>query len=169
MDGAGYESQYGSIFGSRFSLTDGSGVFISSMALTIIVSAIAIVGIVLVTVIITLAVLLSSCENRSTVTLEKQGFLDSCYSFRLNAELNNIQDWVVPSVCEDYISSYVHGGQYMKDVEISVDLARRYLKALTGKHDKRYAVVLDIDETALSNALNYKRVGYRCAYTLPFS
>lgn len=155
--GSGYESQYGSMFGSRFSLTDGSGVFLSSMALTIIVSAIAIVGIVLVAVIITLAVLLSSCESRSTVTLEKHVDGGFCNSFRLNVELNNVQGWVVPSTCEDYMLDYVHGGQYLKDVEIAVDSARRYLRTLRVQHDQKIAVVLDVDETALSNALHYTR------------
>ncbi|KAI5064426.1 hypothetical protein GOP47_0021096 [Adiantum capillus-veneris] len=153
--GSGYESQYGSMFGSRFSLTDGSGVFLSSLALTIIVSAIAIVGIVLVAVIITLAVLLSSCDSRSTMTLQKQ--LDSgfCTSFRLNVELNNVQDRVVPLLCEDYMLDYVHGGQYLKDIEVSVGSASRYLKTLSVQHHEKKAVVLDVDETALSNAFYY--------------
>ncbi|MCO5613363.1 hypothetical protein L7F22_067639 [Adiantum nelumboides] len=151
----GYESQYGSMFGSRFSLTDGSGVFLSSLALTIIVSAIATVGIVLVAVIITLAVLLSSCDSRSTLTLQKQVDPGFCTSFRLNLELSNVQDWAIPSTCEDYMLDYVHGGQYSRDIEVSVDSARSYLRTLKVQHDEKNAVVLDVDETALSNAFYY--------------
>lgn len=155
--GSGYESQYGSLFGSRFSLSDGSGVFISSLALTIIISAIAIVGIVLVAVIITLAVMLSSCEQQhSAFNLQKPRVADYCSSFQLNAELNNLQGWTVPLLCASHVSEYVQGGQYLRDFEEAVESARMYLKTVQTDNARRYAIVLDIDETALSNLPYYR-------------
>eukprot|EP00250_Pteridium_aquilinum_P020418 c24806_g4_i1 orf=224-1198(+) len=154
--GSGYESQYGSLFGSRFSLTDGSGIFISSMALTIIISALVVVGIVLVAIIITLAVMLSSCDQNSTMNLQKDVVTDLCSSFRLNIELNNVQRWTAPTTCDYEIFEYVHGGQYIKDVEMAVNSARMYLKGLALEGDQSYGVVLDIDETALSNTFYYQ-------------
>ncbi|KAH7294356.1 hypothetical protein KP509_28G067900 [Ceratopteris richardii] len=155
--GSGYDSHYGSLFGSAFSLADGSGVFVSSLALTIIISAIVIVGIVLVAIIITLAVLLSSCQDHSTVNSQKRTVMEFCQSFHLNIELNNVPQWVVPSICDPYILNYIHNGQYMKDVELSVDCARQHLKNIRGKHNTKLAVVFDIDETALSNIVHIKQ------------
>ncbi|KAH7438072.1 hypothetical protein KP509_05G103800 [Ceratopteris richardii] len=146
------------MFGSAFSITDGSGVFISSLTLTIIVSAIVIVGIVLVAVIITLAVLLSSCINRSTTTVEEKTYSGLCASYHINAELNNVQDSVFPAVCEEYMLNYLHGGQYLKDIEVSVDLAQSYLRTLQLQHDQKNAVILDIDETALSSVLHSENI-----------
>lgn len=159
--GSGYESQYGSVFGSRFSVTDGSGIFVSSLALTIIVSAIAVVGIVLVTIIITLAVMLSSCPNSSTVTAKTEGLADLCLSYRLNVELNNMQGWETPARCDHDIFNYFHSGQYIKDIEVVVNSARSYLKSLRPEGNLSYAVVLDIDETALSSAFLYQNGNHR--------
>ena len=148
MEYAGYESQYGSLFGSRFSITDGSGIFISSLAITIITSAIAVVGIILVAVIITLAVMLSSCGN-PTVSLGSQVLPSMCSSYHLNLELNNLQRWEIPLACESHISNYIHRGQYSKDVEVAVASARSYLMNLKVDHEPHYAIIFDIDETAL--------------------
>ncbi|KAH7438075.1 hypothetical protein KP509_05G104100 [Ceratopteris richardii] len=139
-----------------FSITDGSGVFISSLTLTIIVSTIVIVGIVLVAVIVTLFVLLSSCINRSTTTLEEKTYSDLCASYHINAELNNVQDSVFPAVCKEYMLNYLHGGQYLKDIEVSVDLAQSYLRNLQLQHDQKNAVILDIDEIALMQSHTYR-------------
>jgi hypothetical protein len=149
MGCAGYESQYGSLFGSRFSITDGSGIFISSLALTIIISAITVVGIILVAVIITLAVMLSSCGNATLNLGASQAMLSKCSSYRLNLELNNLQRWQIPSACKSHISDYINGGQYSKDVELAVDSARSYFRNLAVDHDPHYAIIFDIDATAL--------------------
>lgn len=152
-----YGSRYGSLFGSRFSLTDGSGIYVSSLALTIIISAIAVVGIVLVTAIITLAVMLSACEQQSSgVILQMTVVSEYCSSFHLNAELNNLEGWKVPSVCESHISAYVHGGQYLRDFEAAVDSARRYLKTVRVDSSGKHTIVLDVDETAISNLPYYR-------------
>lgn len=159
--GSGYGSQYGSLFGSRFSLTDGSGFFISSLALTIFASGIAVVGIVLVAVIITLSVMLAACGQDSSVNTHLEGSADFCSSFRLNLELNNIQGRALPATCEAEILEYVNGGQYMKDVELAVKSARSYLKSLVLEGNQNFGVVLDIDETAVLNAFLYQNGSYR--------
>ncbi|MCO5598911.1 hypothetical protein L7F22_053010 [Adiantum nelumboides] len=153
----GYESQFGSLFGSRFSLTDGSGVFISSLALTIIISAIAVVGIVLVAAIITLAVMLSSCGHNSSVNVQLKYPADFCSSFHLNIELNNIQGNAPPGTCDTEIFEYVHSGQYIKDVEMAVSSARHYLHSLVLEDNQTFGVILDIDETALSNTFLHQK------------
>eukprot|EP00250_Pteridium_aquilinum_P005101 c15245_g1_i2 orf=484-1431(+) len=157
--GSGYESIYGSFFGSHFSLTDGSGIYISSLALTILLSIIVVVAIVLVTVVITLSVMLSACENKNQSSVNFDGSkIDSvCLSYQLNVELNNLQGQAVPLECSQKISEYVHGGQYLNDFKAVVDLARRYLNGLVVDNSKNHTIVLDIDETALSNFLYSSR------------
>ncbi|KAI5061360.1 hypothetical protein GOP47_0023865 [Adiantum capillus-veneris] len=136
--GSGYESQYGSLFGT-----------------------IAVVGIVLVAAIITLAVMLSSCGQNSTVNVQFKRSADFCSSFRLNIELNNMQGRALPGTCDAEIFEYVHGGQYIKDVEMAVNSARHYLKSLVLEDNQSFGVILDIDETALSNVFLYQNGGYR--------
>ena len=105
-------------------------------------------GIILVAVIITLAVMLSSCGN-PTVSLGSQVLPSMCSSYHLNLELNNLQRWEIPLACESYISDYIRRGQYSKDVEVAVASARSYLKNLKVDQEPHYAIIFDIDETAL--------------------
>lgn len=160
--GSEYGSRYGSLFGSHFSLTDGSGVYVSSLAVTIIISALALVGIILVAVIITLAVILSSCEQQhlSAASLQTPEGAQFCSSFQLNAELNNLQGWTIPFLCEHHVSEYIRGGQYLRDFDAAIDSARSYLKTLPKDGNERYTAVFDVDETALSSLPYYQEHHY---------
>lgn len=153
--GSGYESLYGSFFGSYFSLNDGAGVYISSLALTMIISVVVVIAIVLVTVVITLSVMLSACEQKYHSSLNFDVSRDNgyCSSYQLNLELNNLQGQAVPSECLHQVAGYVHGGQYLEDFEAAVDSARRYLDGLVVDKIENSTIVLDVDETALSNIL----------------
>lgn len=154
--GSGYESLYGSFFGSYFSLTDEGGVYISSVALTVILSAMVVVAIALVAVVITLSVMLSACEQTHHSSLNNDNpRIDSyCLSYQLNMELNNLHELAVPSKCLQQISGYIYGEQYLKDFEAVVGEARIYLEGLVADKAENSTVLLDIDETALSNFLS---------------
>ncbi|KAI5077097.1 hypothetical protein GOP47_0006921 [Adiantum capillus-veneris] len=155
-EGSGYESLYGSFFGSYFSLTDGSGIYISSLALTIILSAMVFVAIALVTIVITLSVMLSACEKKhnSSLNFINPRFDSYCLSYQLNMELNNLQDLAIPSKCVSQFSNYIYGEQYLKDSEAVISSTRDYLKGLVADNIWNFTVVLDIDETTLSNFLS---------------
>ncbi|KAH7286361.1 hypothetical protein KP509_32G003400 [Ceratopteris richardii] len=105
--------------------------------------------------------MLSSCEQRSAVTVSLGDSADLCSSVRLNMELNNVQWWGPPEKCKKEIFKYLNGGQYMKDVAMAVNSARTYLRSLPVEDSQSVGVVLDIDETALSNTFLLEDIGYR--------
>lgn len=57
------------------------------------------------------------------------------------------------------IDGYIASGQYDSDVQSVVDQARKYLE-MRAKSGGKLAIVLDIDETSLSNWPAYKANGY---------
>lgn len=154
--GSGYESLYGSFFGSYVSLTDDGGVYFSSLALTAILSVIVVVAIGLVAVVITLSVMLSACEqtHHSSINSGNPRMDSYCLSYQLNMELNNLHELAVPSKCLPQILGYIYGEQYLKDFEAVVGEARIYLEGLVANKAENSSVLLDIDETALSNFLS---------------
>lgn len=81
-----------------------------------------------------------------------------CESWRLNAEMGNIIDWVVvPSGCEGYISNYMLGGQYLSDTDTLAFEAKLYAKNVALIGDGKDAWIFDIDDTALSHVSYYAR------------
>lgn len=141
---------------SRYLQLDDSGVYLTSLAVTVLISAIAIIGILLFTLVITLAILLASCQSKPDVVV-KDGTgpemgVDVCRSIILNFELNNIQgNNVFPSMCEEYVFQYMTRGQYVTDVNGAIEAAENCLISAIVNGDGSDTVILDIDETALSN------------------
>ncbi|XP_057851090.1 acid phosphatase 1 isoform X1 [Cryptomeria japonica] len=141
---------------SRYLQMDDSGVYLTSLAVTVLISAIAIIGILLFTLVITLAILLASCQSKPDVVV-KQGTrpemgVDVCRSFVLNFELNNIQgNNVFPSMCEEYVFQYMTSGQYENDVNGAIKAADSCLISAVVNGDGLDTVIMDVDETALSN------------------
>eukprot|EP00249_Psilotum_nudum_P019512 c27288_g1_i1 orf=380-1309(-) len=149
--------------GSRYVLLDDSGVYLSSVAVTIFLSATATIGIVLLTFVVTLAVLLASCDKKADPVMER-AILDAserCHSFKINVELNNVRDWSLPAECEVYISEYLKNGQYQIEVQGAADAARQYLKTVPPKSDSLDVVIMDIDETILLNWLYLNKNHFR--------
>jgi len=110
------------------------------------------IGIILFTLVVTLAVMLGKCQQPPVP--------NTCRSFALNAELNNLQGWLLPKECENYVAEYVELGQYYTDYKVALDAARDYLSTLSAGPDHRDLIVLDIDETALSNIPYYQANNY---------
>jgi hypothetical protein len=160
-------------FGSRYIQVDDSGVYLSSMVVTVLVAAIATIGILLFTLVITLSVLLGSCQGQPlSVNIlsplnnaRKSSF--SCDSFILNAEVNNLQGWIVSEECVGTVAKYMRGGQYYTDFAGAIAAAADYLSGLPLKGDGSEVVVMDIDETALSNLPYYNIHNY--GYYMPIS
>ncbi|KAJ7553813.1 hypothetical protein O6H91_06G114000 [Diphasiastrum complanatum] len=156
-------SRRGSEFGNRYIQADDSGIFMSSLAVTILVSSVATIGILLITLVVTLAVMLGSCQTQPMLREKSNGIrhaADPCASFQVNAEMNNLQGWVLSKDCESYVAEYMLGGQYHLDFAEAVEAARQYLKALMVENDGLDVIVLDIDDTALSNIAYYNTHHY---------
>ncbi|KAG6552701.1 hypothetical protein Mapa_005648 [Marchantia paleacea] len=100
------------------------------------------------------------CQDMVRSYLEEEGeklnVKKECASFLLNGELNNIQGWMPPPECEEYIASYMEDGQYEADVRVALSAARSYFQSILPTEGVD-AVVFDVDETCLSN-LPYYRV-----------
>ncbi|CAM6028946.1 unnamed protein product [Sphagnum balticum] len=95
-------------------------------------------------------------RRESTNSLFSRRPSDSCASFRLNGELNNLQGWIVPSECEHFVTQYVDSGQYLVDFAVGVDAGKQYLKPIVLEGDGLDLIVLDIDDTCLSHIPYYR-------------
>ncbi|KAL6568733.1 hypothetical protein OROHE_004417 [Orobanche hederae] len=89
---------------------------------------------------------------------------DSCLSWRLGVETNNIRGWrTVPSECLRHVKEYLHGGQYERDLNLVVDNIISYADNITLSDDGLDAWILDVDDTCNSNLPYYskeKQYGY---------
>lgn len=140
-----FGSRYG--FGNTYVQIDDSGIYLSSLAVTIVLSALATLGILLFTVVVTLAILLGQCQDKPII-LDKP---NQCASFALNADLNNLQNWILPQDCIINAEVYVDSGQYFLDFALAIDAARTFLRAAVVEPDGRDMVILDLDDTMLSS------------------
>jgi hypothetical protein len=68
---------------------------------------------------------------------------------------NNLQGYLLPQECEGFVATYVTSGQYYTDFTVAVEAARTYLTTIEAGDGGLDLVVLDIDETALSNMPYY--------------
>ncbi|KAG0576611.1 hypothetical protein KC19_5G093800 [Ceratodon purpureus] len=144
--GSVYGSRYG--FGSTFVQIDDTGIYLSSLAVTIILSALATLGILLFTVVVTLSIMLGQCQDKPIV-LDKP---NQCASFALSAEVDNLQNWTLPQDCITNAELYVDSGQYDLDFTLTIDAARTFLRsAVIEDSDGLDMVVLDLDDTMLSS------------------
>ncbi|KAH9543176.1 hypothetical protein CY35_13G049300 [Sphagnum magellanicum] len=146
-----FGSRYG--FGNAYVQLDDAGIYLSSLSVTILLSALATLGIILFTLVITFAVLLGQCQKSQPEVVKSP---DSCASFRLNGELNNLQGWIVPPECEHFVTQYVDSGQYLVDFAVGVDAGKQYLKPIVLEGGGLDLIVLDIDDTCLSHIPYYR-------------
>jgi len=151
VSAADFGSRYG--FGNAYVQLDDAGIYLSSLSVTILLSALATLGIILFTLVITFAVLLGQCQKSQPEVVKSP---DSCASFRLNGELNNLQGWIVPPECEHFVTQYVDSGQYLVDFAVGVDAGKQYLKPIVLEGGGLDLIVLDIDDTCLSHIPYYR-------------
>lgn len=128
------------------------GVYLSSIAVTLLISATATILIILGMLVVTLSVMLGKCQQKAVP--------NSCASLALNGELNNVQGWILSDECKNYVAHYVQSGQYHSDFKVAVDAAQDYLETVTVPKDGHDLIVLDIDETCLSNMDYYEALHF---------
>lgn len=138
---------------------DDLGVYLSTVAIHVLMGIVATIGIIVLTLVVILSLKLSKCHKNSLP--------NSCASFALNAEMNNLQGYLLPPECRTFVASYVHSGQYYVDFAVAVEAARQYLNTLQVHQDGRDLVVLDIDETSLSNMPYFAAHNYGCVSLRP--
>ncbi|XP_047337698.1 uncharacterized protein At2g39920 [Impatiens glandulifera] len=155
-------SETGSIGNSNSSSSSNSyvmepGIYMSFLAATIFVGALATLGLLLVTLLVVLTVMLQSCDARSKGVIEiisnSSDVSNYCSVFSLHAELNDLDFHQYPVVCRVIAVDYVKGGQYAKDLNVTIELIENYLGNMKSVDDDGF-VLMDIDSFLPSNSFH---------------
>ncbi|MQL85018.1 hypothetical protein Taro_017520 [Colocasia esculenta] len=139
-------SERGSDAGSHYAIE--SGFYISSFAAIIFVSGITIVGVLLLSLVVALVVMLQSCENHQSSVFQQwrnNDMFDYCNIFASHMELNNLESEEFPAVCKAYANSYTNEGQYLMELNMSIQVAENYFSVVTPENN--FSVILmDVDD-----------------------
>lgn len=126
-----------------------SGFYMSSFAGTILIGALVTVGILLITLLITLAVMLQSCQNGSAKSFEIQKSSDYhsyCERFFHHAELNSLEADELPPVCWSLGIQYIREGQYERDMNFTMQMIESYFHSRKPSIGTLDVVLIDIDD-----------------------
>ncbi|GMI80825.1 hypothetical protein like AT2G39920 [Hibiscus trionum] len=129
----------GTEMGSRY-ITE-SGFYLSSFAATIFIAGLVTIGVLLVTLVVSLAVMVQSCESRS------KGVVDShrhCEILALHGELNGFKPDEVPPVCRSLSLQYIEGGGYARDLDFTMRMIESFFDTVSPSNDR--VVLMDIDD-----------------------
>lgn len=131
-----------------------SGFYMTSFAATISIASLVTVGVLLTTLLVSQAVMLQSCQDRSKGVIEIQKLshdYNYCKMFALHAELNSLGPDDFPSMCTSLAVQHNKGGAYERDLNASLLMIERYFDSLLPLHDGLDAVLMDIDDIFPSN------------------
>lgn len=133
--------------GSRYVVE--TGFYMSTYAAAVFIGGIITVGVLLITFIIALSVMLQSCHSSTAGVVELakpyQDDYSYCNIFALHAELNRFEADDIPVICRSLVVQYIKGGQYGRDVNLSIGLAESYFSSLTPHENGLDVVLVDID------------------------
>ncbi|WVY90445.1 hypothetical protein V8G54_035959 [Vigna mungo] len=126
-----------------------SGFYITSFVATILVAALAAAGLLLITLLVSLAMMLQSCQSSHAGIVELRNINDEynyCKVYSLHAKLNNLEGHNFPNLCKDLAIGYIKGGQYARDLDSTKSLMDDYFNSVRPSDDDDLDVVLiDID------------------------
>ncbi|RDX96434.1 hypothetical protein CR513_20894, partial [Mucuna pruriens] len=125
-----------------------SGFYITSFTATIFVAALATVGLLLTTLLISLAMMLQSCQSSHAGIIELRNIKDEysyCKVYSLHAKLNNLEGHNFPSLCKDLAIQYIKGGQYARDLDSTKSVIEDYFNSVRPSDDGLDVVLMDID------------------------
>ncbi|PON87185.1 Acid phosphatase, class B-like [Trema orientale] len=131
-----------------------TGFYMTSFAATIFIAAIAAVGVLLVTLLVTLTVMLQSCQSKSAGIIETQKLdydYNTCNTLALHAELNNFKASHFPMSCRALIFQYIEEGQYARDLNSTMLVVENHFKSVNPLDDRLDVVLMDIDDVLSSN------------------
>ncbi|KAK2637316.1 hypothetical protein Ddye_032108 [Dipteronia dyeriana] len=146
-------SRGGSELGSQYAIE--SGFYMTSFAAMIFIGGLVTVGVLLITLLISLAVMLQSCQSRNAGVVDEFLKLNDDYSyckiFNLHAELNGLEADEFPAICKGLAIQYIKDGQYARDINFTMGLAESYFGTLTSQGDGLDVVLIDIDDIFTSS------------------
>ncbi|KAK9019265.1 hypothetical protein V6N11_053791 [Hibiscus sabdariffa] len=122
-----------------------SGFYMTSFAATIFVASLVTIGVLLVTLVVSLAVMLQSCESRSKgiVGIEKASH-SYCEILALHGELNGFKHDEVPPVCRSLAVRYIKEGGYARDLDFTMRMIESFFDTISPSNDR--VVLMDIDD-----------------------
>ncbi|MED6219618.1 hypothetical protein PIB30_037420 [Stylosanthes scabra] len=136
--------------GSHYELE--SRFYMTSCAAIIFVASLVTVGVLLMTLVVSLTIMLKSCQSKSSGVIELQNVKNDDYYYSyckmhhsLHAELNNLEGYYVPNICRDLSVNYVKEGQYGRDMELTSSMIHDYFNTVTPSYDGLDSVLMDID------------------------
>lgn len=153
--------------GSEFRLE--SVIYMTSYAATIFIGALVTVGVLLMIILISLVVMLQSCESRNSGDIKMlrsveyfdNDHFDYCKMAYLHAELNNFESYYLPEICKDVAIKYIKDGHYLRDLSTMGSLVEDYFKNVTQVVGGRDVVLVDIDDLLSSGSLYTKPLFHR--------
>ncbi|KAK7305831.1 hypothetical protein VNO77_43743 [Canavalia gladiata] len=126
-----------------------SGFFMKSFTATIFVASLVTLGVLLITLVISLAIMLQSCQSKHSGVIELlnvNDYYSYCRPYSLHAELNNLEGYNLPNICRDLAVQYIKGGQYARDLDLTMSVIDGYFKSFRPSHDGLDVVLMDIDD-----------------------
>jgi hypothetical protein len=126
----------------------------TSFTATIFLASLAILGILLITLLVSLAIMLQSCQSKNGGAIELQNtndYYSYCRMHSLHAELNSLEEYDIPNICRDLAIHYIKGGQYAKDLNLIMLMIDDYFKSLRPSKNGLDVVLIDIDDIIASN------------------
>lgn len=121
----------------------------TSFTATIFIGALVTIGLLLISLLISLMVMLQSCESKNSGVI---GFSKSiedysnCKIFALHAELNSLEANDYPPLCKDLAIWYIREGQYARDLNATLWMVESYFSSLVPLDDDLDVVLMDIDD-----------------------
>ncbi|XP_072968672.1 uncharacterized protein At2g39920 isoform X1 [Typha angustifolia] len=139
-----------------------SGIFMSSFAATIFITALVTVGILFLTLLVALTVMLESCQTTHAGVVEQARESDVynyCKLFAFHAELNNFEEDETPSICKQPMFQHIYQHRFLQDLNFTVQLAEIYFSALKPDDDGLDVILMDVDDMFLSETTPYTNSG----------
>ncbi|KAF7816362.1 acid phosphatase-like protein [Senna tora] len=137
----------GSEMGSHYVVE--SGFYMTSFAAIFFISGLFTVGVLLITLVVSLAVMLQSCQSRNAGVPELQSLnhdYSYCKIYALHADLNNLELHNLPKVCRALAIQYVKGGQYGRDLDTTKSLIEDFFNDIQPSDHGLDVVLIDIDD-----------------------
>ncbi|XP_022957004.1 uncharacterized protein At2g39920 isoform X1 [Cucurbita moschata] len=131
-----------------------SGFYMTPLTAAIFIGALVTVGVLLITLLVSLTVMLQYCQNRSggVVEIQKLSFdYDYCKALSMHLELNSLETDGIPSFCKDFAIQYIRHGQYERDLDSTLQLVNNYFCSAAKVDNRREIVLMDSDDLLFAN------------------
>jgi len=126
----------------------------TSLTATIFFASLVTLGVLFITLLVSLTIMLQSCQSKSTGVIELLNINDyysHCSVHSLHAEINNLEGYDLPNICRDLAIHYIKAGQYAKDLNLVVSMIDDYFKSVRPSDNGLDVVLMDIDDIVPPN------------------